>query len=396
MRMRCRRRKTRLVRALALVLLALFPGTPALAQAASPTLCPDMIESGAVGAMAGGYVAAWTALAQGAGGGRSSAIPWIAAGPALGALAGAATACLVAREWPGVAATAPASAHLSGAPFSLLEPRRGQFDLQIENLSGFTGPGSIVRVREFETEGTGLHFDDLGINTQQMPALDARYWFNEVSALHFRFRYFDIGGTHFLSHPANFNGSTMAPGQTLHTNPDWYSGGLYYERRLRPWYEAYESGAPPLLRGWDLRAKAGLEYTYINFVINNGHAKVTPRSRGKETKEDFYHQSMPLPTIGLQAWRRLGDAIQLEASAQGNWINRWNSLRDEGGTVWASQNGIEAHLRLFYSNPAWLGPFEPMVGVFFYYYSQLEDSHEDGNFVRWSSFGPEVGISYSF
>jgi len=37
-----------------------------------------------------------------------------------------------------------------------------------------------------------------------------------------------------------------------------------------------------------------------------------------------------------------------------------------------------------------------MVGIFIYYYSQLEDSHEDGNFVRWSSYGPEAGISYSF
>jgi hypothetical protein len=86
----------------------------------------------------------------------------------------------------------------------------------------------------------------------------------------------------------------------------------------------------------------GIEFTYINFVINSGHAKVTPTSRGEETKEDFYHQSMPLPTIGLEAWRRFGDALQLEASVQGNWINRWNSLRDEGRTVWASQNGIEA------------------------------------------------------
>jgi hypothetical protein len=54
------------------------------------------------------------------------------------------------------------------------------------------------------------------------------------------------------------------------------------------------------------------------------------------------------------------------------------------------------HLRLFYSNPAWFGPFEPIVGVFIYYCSQLKDSHEDGNFVRWRSYGPEAGISYSF
>ncbi|MGH7916216.1 MAG: hypothetical protein ACREQE_02010, partial [Candidatus Binataceae bacterium] len=49
-----------------------------------------------------------------------------------------------------------------------------------------------------------------------------------------------------------------------------------------------------------------------------------------------------------------------EAGAEGNWINRWNSLRNEGGTEWASQNGIEAHVRLFYSRPAWFGPARPM------------------------------------
>jgi hypothetical protein len=51
-------------------------------------------------------------------------------------------------------------------------------------------------VREFETEGTGLHFNYLGIHSQQMPTFDVRYWFNEVSALHFRFRYFVSGADH--------------------------------------------------------------------------------------------------------------------------------------------------------------------------------------------------------
>jgi len=37
-----------------------------------------------------------------------------------------------------------------------------------------------------------------------------------------------------------------------------------------------------------------------------------------------------------------------------------------------------------------------MVGFLVYYYSQLEDSHEDGNFIRWSSYGPEFVVSYSF
>jgi hypothetical protein len=90
----------------------------------------------------------------------------------------------------------------------------------------------------------------------------------------------------------------------------------------------------------------------------------------------------------------LNENLLFQAEVEGNWINRWKSLRNEGGTVWASQNGIEAHAKLFYSNPSWFGPVQPMIGFFVYTYSQLEDSHEDGNFIRWSSYGPELGISY--
>ena len=37
-----------------------------------------------------------------------------------------------------------------------------------------------------------------------------------------------------------------------------------------------------------------------------------------------------------------------------------------------------------------------MLGMFVYHYSQLEDSHEDGDFIRWFSYGPEYGITVSF
>lgn len=93
-------------------------------------------------------------------------------------------------------------------------PERSQFGLQVEGLFGFTGPGSIVRVREFETEGTGLHFSNMGMNTEQMPTLDARYWFDEVNAIHLRFRYFNLGGTHFSSSPIKFNGAIIPGGRT--------------------------------------------------------------------------------------------------------------------------------------------------------------------------------------
>lgn len=350
------------------------------------------IDGAAVGAVAGTVAAAYPVFSQGAGGGSSSALAWMAAGPVLGAIAGGATGYWL---WERRSSSPAQQLVLQESAPSLITPRSGQLDFRISGLFGFTGPGSIVRVREFQTEGTGLHFSTMAMNKEQMPTIDIRYWFNELNALHFRFRYFNIGGTRFAGAPINFNGATIAPGQTLHYGPDkWFSGGLYYERRLTPLYKSHEANWPTLLKGWDLRGRIGIEFTYLDFEINGGKARVTPTSHGEETKEDFYHQSMPLPTIGLELYRQFFDNFIFAAEVEGNWINRWNSLRDEGGTIWASQNGIEAHADVFYSNPSWWVPIQPMIGFFVYTYSQLEDSREDGNFIRWSSYGPEVGISY--
>jgi hypothetical protein len=359
------------------------------------------IEGAVLGGLGGAYTSAWLTLAQGVGGGSSSATPWIAAGTMAGALIGGTTGYLMARRRgspPQAFATTVAgpAAHARDDP---LNPRAGQIDLQVENLSGFVGPGggSLVRVREFSTGGTALHFPAVGINAVQVPTLDIIYWFDALNAVDFQFRYLDVTGSHFLSYPANFNGSTMAPGQTLHAeNFPWFSGGLYYERRLTPAPRGYETRWPSPLRDWDLCARLGIEYTYLNWEFNGGHARVTPASKGEETKEDFYHQELPIPTVGLEALRRINDNLTIDGAVTGNWINRWNSLRDEGGTVWLSQSGAEGHLRFYYSNRAWLGPVRLMAGAFIYYYRQLEDSHEDGNFVRWSSWGPEYGLAWTF
>ncbi len=356
-----------------------------------PEITRPTAEGAAIGTMAGTYLSAQLALGQGVGNGAASTAPLIAAGAVAGGLVGAAVGHWVGENYPTTLPSEPTG------PYDLLLPRAHQFDLVAENLSGFTGPGSIVRVREFNIEGSGLEFPSLGLNTEQMPTLELRYWFNQLDAIAASFRYFDIGGNHFQATPILFNGSEIKGGQTLNTNPsEWFSLGLYYERRLTPFYREYESNWPEWLQGWDVRAKAGIEYTYINFEIDSGHAPVTSTSKGEETKEDFYHQAMPVPEIGLEAIRRLGDSFIADGSVFGGWMNRWNSLRDEGGTVWASQNQVEGHVRILYSNPAWLGPVHPMVGMFAYYYSQLEDSHEDGNFIRWFSYGPEYGISLSF
>jgi hypothetical protein len=54
---------------------------------------------------------------------------------------------------------------------------------------------------------------------------------------------------------------------------------------------------------------------------------------------------MPVPTLGLEAYRHLNENLIFQGSIEGNWINRWNSLRDEGGKVWASESGFEVHAR---------------------------------------------------
>ena len=353
-------------------------------------------EGATVGALAGTFIAAYPALSQGAGGGNGgNSLAWVGAGMLMGSIVGGALGYLAEQRWP----SAPAPSSCSEG--SLLNPCPGQFDIQIGNMSGFTGPGSIVRVREFATEGTGLHFPAMGINTEQIPGLDLTYWVNEVSGVHFQLRYFDVTGSRFLGGPAYFNGKLLAPQELNAENFPWFDGGLYYVRRLTPLYQRYEDGWPGWLRGWDLRAEAGITYTYVNWQFNGGHALMLegkpPRTVvGGDTQEDFYHQDFPAPALGLQAFRSLGGGLTFESSVKGYWFNRWNSLRSEGGTVWASQNGLEAHARIFYSNPRWFGPVRPMLGFFYYYYSQLEDSHEDGNFLRWSAYGPEVGINVSF
>ena len=276
-------------------------------------------------------------------------------------------------------------------------PHPHQLDVEIANLSSFVADTSLVRVREHTIAGTRFHLaQDLGIQTMQIPRVLLTYWFSELNAVQVQLRYFEASGSHGLPQPATFNGATLAPGQRLKTGDTiWFDGALYYERQLTPLLQKYV-GEVALLKGLDLRAKIGLEYTYLDFRLNNGKARVTPTSKGEESKEDFYHQELPMPTIGLELRRQLNEHIAFELTLKGNWINHWDSLRPEGGTVYTSQWSFETHGRLFYANPAWLGAVRPFVGIGYFFFRQFETSPEDGNFIRLSTFGPEFGFSYSF
>src|SRR5712692_1305348 len=301
------------------------------------------------------------------------------------------------RGWRAIIFLACMVLPVSAGADEALAQRPHQCEIELATLSSFVADTSLVRVREQTSAGTRFHLArDLGIETMQLPTLALTYWFNELNAVQVHLRYFEASGSHGLAHAANFNGATLAPGQRLHTGSTiWFDGALDYERRLTPWLQQY-LGEGWLVKGLDVRAKIGLAFTYLDFRLNNGKARVTPTSKGEESKEDFYHQELPMPTVGLEARRCLSEHLALEITLKGNWINRWNSLRDEGGTVYTSQWGFETHWRLLYTDPAWVGALQPFVGLGYFYYRQNEQSREDGNFIRLSTFGPEVGVSYSF
>ncbi len=110
----------------------------------------------------------------------------------------------------------------------------------------------------------------------------------------------------------------------------------------------------------------------------------------------WHDQELPVPTIGIDARRHWAGPLDVEITAQGTWINKWNSLRSQGGTVYLSQSTFETHWRVVYSDPARLWGIRPFLGWSYYYYRQAETSGEIGNLARLQSYGPEIGASFSF
>lgn len=267
-------------------------------------------------------------------------------------------------------------------------PKAGRLEVEAGNRTGFVSGDSLVQVRENDLAGTPLSLRrNLGVKPVQVPYADLAYWFSARDAVELQLRYVAMNGTRALDHPVDFNGATIADGQTVHVNPLWYSVGFFYERRWTP------SWAGP---DGDVRGVAGLEYTFVDFRINGGHAPVISSSPGTETKEGFYVQELPMPTVGLQWDRRLSRFLVFDSSLAANWLDHVNSGRKEGGTIYLSQRKLEAHLQIRLSDNRRFRTFHPMAGVFYFDFRQREDSHEDGNLVRLSMFGPELGLQAEF
>ena len=270
---------------------------------------------------------------------------------------------------------------LSSSGFAV---ERGFLDLDL--MPGVVDPSSFVQVRENAVEGDRIGFSRLHVKSAIVPSLRLGWWVNDKSFLAVRVRDFVIRGLRTISDPVVFNGTTIAGGQTLRTNPLWYSVGLFYGRR---W-------TPASLPGWNFTGTAGVDFTSIDFRFNGGHAVVMAPSVGTETKEGFLRQEVPLPVFGLAASRRMSSVLLAEGSIEGGWVNHLNSLRTEGGTIYLSQRQLEAHLRVRLSDEGRFRRLQPMAGLFFFAFRQSEYSHEDTNVVSLKAYGPELGVSVLF
>lgn len=277
----------------------------------------------------------------------------------------------------------------------LLTPTRHQFDIEADDAYQFLLGANTLRrrINSFPDSAISLQHD-MGISQMQLPEVLLGYWFDQVNSVQFQFRYYAVYGSKFETQPLAFGGTIISPNQKL--NPGgtrWYTFGGYYERRLTPLYASHEAGLPQILRGWDSRAKIGLEFTYNDFRINDGSPNFSQRSPF-EARIRFHEKGLPIPVIGLEERHWLGHNFAVEITAQGYWANKWNSGRSEGGTVYDSQSGFETHWRLIYATPELRG-FSPFAGFNYNYTKYTQTSAGVGNLLRTQVYGPEVGFNWS-
>ncbi len=282
------------------------------------------------------------------------------------------------------------------AEADLLTPAPHQIDIEAEDTWQFLDDNSTLRRRVDSSTDTAIRLGpDLGTSQLQQPEVLISYWFDSVNAAQFQFRDFSLFGDHFSTIPLSFGGGLIPKNQTLNNDGTrWFTFGGFYERRLTPLYQDREGRLPEFLRGWDLRAKIGIEFTYNDIRINDGlslHLVHSPF----EARIRFHEKGLPYPVIGMEARRWLLPQLAFEATAQGYWFNKWNSGRSEGGTVYDSQSGFESHLRLIYSNSRLRG-FSPFLGFNYNYSKYTQTSSGVYNFLRVQMIGPELGFNFSF
>ncbi|MBI1849436.1 MAG: hypothetical protein HYR85_03725 [Planctomycetes bacterium] len=268
-------------------------------------------------------------------------------------------------------------------PFALSSPsdtdtdlpdRRAQWfiDIALVAVSGYT------QVRENATEGTRLSLHDLGLNRAETFALGISAPVGEASEVRARVRYYYLTGHGNFDDSVVFNGVTYDPGK-INADP------LFFDVRVD-----YRGDVLDFGDGGHLRFIAGADFKYLNFATS-GHTAAT--SGGHDKSENFWRQELPLPSLGLDVQIPLSKVVDVTGEAFGFRILRWDSLRNEGGTIYLSQDDFEASLGLKFHVSPWC---DIGVGARFDYFSMNEQSNEDGNRFLMRDVGLFANASLSF
>lgn len=120
---------------------------------------------------------------------------------------------------------------------------------------------------------------------------------------------------------------------------------------------------------------------------------LTANSVGRETKEDFVTQELPIPMLGVRLDEPINDRLHFIATLDAAYLPRVNSLRTEGGEVKLAQSNLDATLGLDYTLTRSL---HLAGGYYFSYLKQDEQSHEDGNRILLKDNAAEIGLAHTF
>jgi hypothetical protein len=234
-------------------------------------------------------------------------------------------------------------------------------------------------VREGEIEGTRLQLQhDLGVRHTHAFEIGAAYYLSGRTAFRLTVASTALNGRTTLPGDVLFNGATLAGGSTLVTRtdfPHFVRVTLTGERRLAL-----------IGSGGALSGSAGLTFVALTFALQG---TLAPTSAGRETKEDFVTQELPVPLVGLRLEYPLARRVSAVASIGGGALPWVNSLRSEGGTVMLKQSHLDLGLGLAY---ALTGSLRLDVGYSGTHFAQFERSHEDGNAIRLGEHAVRIGV----
>lgn len=260
---------------------------------------------------------------------------------------------------------------------SAVAPARATWNLSLAGESG--RPGGYVKVRENAYPGTPLHFaGDLGVKHLRTIALDAWTALSPRSQLHLSLASDTLDGATTLNRPILFNGTRILPGSLATVT--------HFPNFLR-FSAAYRHSLFDLGDGGHLWVSIGFTFVSLNFKL---HGQIAADSPGHETKEDFNHQELPVPIIGLHLAYPLYPRLSLIADVSGGHLPWLDSLRREGGVVRITQTNQDADFGLDYRFAA---RWQLALYAFSRDFAQHERSREDSNFIRLTDHGYDIRIT---